>query len=112
MTDTDTPKPRSKAGQYVWPTATATGVSLVASAAIGGYQMGSRDADLERLIMQQVRAEFVTKETSENRGTILSADIAEMRRAIARIEQATEPIPDMKATLGFLQRQIIEERGR
>ncbi len=101
---------RASAGQFLIPTATATGLSLAASAAFGGYQMGSRDADLKEEIREWVRDEFVTKDASGDSDELLSANIAEIRRAVERIEKSTEPIPDMRATLNVLERQSGEKQ--
>lgn len=99
---------RANAGQLLIPTATATGLSLAASAAFGGYQMGTRDADLKDEIKEWVRDEFVTKGDNRGDNEVLAANIAEIRRAVERIEKATEPIPDMRATLNVLERQGVE----
>lgn len=97
---------RSRAAQYVWPTTIATTASLVASGTLGGYQMGARDVALKQDILNQVRLEYVTKDTSENRGAILSSDVQEIRRTVAEIKETIKGIPRLEAQIEVLQERV------
>lgn len=96
--------PRKRAANYTWPTVIATAISTLG--ATGVAALSSRDSVLETKIMEKVRAEFVTKENSEIRASILSADVAEIRRAVSRIEEATKGIPRMDAKLESLEEKV------
>lgn len=63
----------------------------------------ARDARLQREILNQVRVEYVTKDTSENRSSILSADVSEIRRAIYEIRETIKGIPRLEARIEVLQ---------
>ena len=106
-------EPRAKrphrAGTYLWPAGIASAVAVVSQATVGGYQLGSRDATLEKAIMNQVRLEFVTKDTSENRSDILSADIASIRAALVEIKETARGIPRLEAQIEVLKDQVARK---
>ena len=112
--ETDVPavhskRERRRASEYVVPTLSATALAMFGAAVTAGYQAGARDSTLKQEIMQQVSAQFVTKETSENRSTLLASDVAEVRRTLAEVKELARGIPRIDARLEMLERQVRDK---